>query len=105
VLHEDAAPHPDPTSHLCNVGSRFTPDVYAQVRSDLTRRFGGLTAYSRAPAEGVWESGGIKRDDIVVLEVMVEELERSWWSEYRKHLQELFGQDHIVVRAQTYEAL
>jgi hypothetical protein len=40
----------------------------------------------------------------VILEVMVEELERSWWSEYREHLQELFRQDHIVVRAQTYEA-
>jgi hypothetical protein len=89
-----------------NFGSRFPPDVYAQVRSDLTQRFGGLTAYSRAPAEGVWTSGtGIKEDDIVVLEVMVDELERSWWSDYRLQLQKLFRQEHIVIRAQIYEAL
>jgi hypothetical protein len=63
-----------------NAGNRFPPDVYAKVRFDLTQRFGGLTAYSRAPAEGVWDGGKeIKRDDIMVLEVMVEELEGSWW--------------------------
>src|SRR6202048_1715724 len=58
-----------------NAGNRFPPDVYAKVRFDLTQRFGGLTAYSRAPAEGRWDGGKeIKRDDIMVLEVRVEEL-------------------------------
>jgi hypothetical protein len=47
----------------------------------------------------------MKQDDIVVLEVMVEELGRSSWSDYRMHLQELFRQDHIVIRAQIYEAI
>jgi hypothetical protein len=35
-------------------GSEFASDVYVQVRSELTEPFGGLTAYTRAPAEGLW---------------------------------------------------
>jgi hypothetical protein len=89
-----------------NAGHRFPPDIYATVRSELSQRFGGLTAHSRAPAEGVWDSGsGMKRDDIVVFEVMVQELERSWWSDYRQHLEALFRQEEVVLRALTYEAL
>jgi hypothetical protein len=66
--------------------------------------FGGLTAYTRAPAEGVWESGTtLKRDDIVVVEVMVDSLDRTWWVAYRRDLERLFRQDQIVLRAQTYE--
>ena len=68
--------------------------------------FGGLTAYTRAPAEGVWESGTtLKRDDIVVVEVMVDSLDRAWWGAYRRDLKRLFRQDQIVLRAQTYEPL
>jgi hypothetical protein len=89
-----------------NAGNRFPPEAYAKVRSDLTQRFGGLTAYSRAPAEGLWGSGSeMKRDDIVVIEVMVQELERRWWHDYRRQLEELFRQDEIVLRAQSYESI
>ena len=64
--------------------------------------FGGLTAYTRAPAEGVWESGTtVRRDDIIVVEVMVDSLDRVWWSAYRGDLERLFRQDQIVVRAQA----
>jgi len=89
-----------------NAGNRFPSDAYAKVHSTLTQRFGGLTAYSRAPAEGLWSSGSkIKWDDIVVVEVMVEELERHWWCDYRRQLEQLFRQDQIVLRAQSYEPL
>ena len=89
-----------------NQGSKLAPDVYGQVRSELTERFGGLTAYTRAPAEGLWGTGdAVKRDDIVVLEVMVPVLDREWWHNYRKQMEQLFRQDQIVVRAQAYEAL
>jgi hypothetical protein len=89
-----------------NHGSKFASDVYGQVRSELTERFGGLTAYTRAPAEGLWGNGEeVKRDDIVVLEVMVPVLDREWWNDYRQQLEQLFRQDQIVVRAQAYEAL
>jgi len=89
-----------------NHGSKFAPEVYGQVRSQLTESFGGLTAYTRAPAEGLWGTGDqVKRDDIVVLEVMVPALDRGWWHDYRKKLEQLFRQDQIVVRAQVYEAI
>jgi hypothetical protein len=89
-----------------NNGERFPSDLYNEVRAKLTNMFGGLTAYTRAPAEGVWESGTtLKRDDIVVVEVMVDSLDRTWWGAYRRDLKRLFRQDQIVLRAQTYEPL
>jgi hypothetical protein len=87
-------------------GRRCPSDLYNDVRSTLTDMFGGLTAYTRAPAEGVWQSGaGLKRDDIVVVEVMVDRLDHRWWGAYRGELERLFQQDQIIVRAQLYEAL
>jgi len=72
----------------------------------MTDMFGGLTAYSRAPAEGLWESGReLKRDDLVAVEGMVGSLDRTWWRAYRETLERLFRQDQVVVRAQMYEAL
>ena len=89
-----------------NNGERFPSDLYNEVRAKLTDMFGGLTAYTRAPAEGVWESGTtLKHDDIVVVEVMVDSLDRTWWGAYRRDLKRLFRQDQIVLRAQTYEPL
>src|SRR3954467_12572816 len=82
-----------------NEGSKFASDVYGHVRSQLTESFGGLTAYTRAPAEGLWGTGDqVKRDDIVVLESIVPALDRRWWHEYRKKLEQLSRQDQIVVR-------
>jgi hypothetical protein len=89
-----------------NHGVQFASAVYGKVRSELTDRFGGLTAYTRAPAEGLWGTGHeVKRDDIVVLELMAPALDPGWWHAYRKQLEKLFRQDQIVVRAQAYEAL
>jgi hypothetical protein len=89
-----------------NGGGRLTTDHYNSVRIKLTEIFGGLTAYTRAPAEGVWNSDGkVKRDDIVVVEVMAQSLDRAFWADYRRELERLFHQDKIVIRAQTYEAL
>jgi hypothetical protein len=89
-----------------NLGNRFALEVYHRVRLELTHRFGGLTAHTRAPAEGLWGNGSeVKRDDIVVLEVMVQELDRQWWQKYRGELEKVFRQDQIVLRALTYELL
>jgi hypothetical protein len=90
-----------------NAGHRFPPSHYAAVRDELARRFGGVTAYSRVPAEGVWEEGegGRARDDIVVYEVMVDALDRAWWAGYRADLERRFAQDELVVRAQRTERL
>jgi hypothetical protein len=89
-----------------NAGSRFPAELYDLVRAKLTDVFGGLTAHTRAPAEGLWDSGRtVKRDDIIVVEVMVESLDRAWWKLYKHELERLFRQDQIVLRAQAYELL
>jgi hypothetical protein len=89
-----------------NAGSRFPTDHYDQVRMRRTNTFGGLTAYTRAPAQGFWHSdNAVKRDDVVMVEVMVDELDRTWWSNYKRELEQLFCQEEIVFRAQAYEPL
>lgn len=89
-----------------NAGNRFPEEAYTEVRSDLTDRFGGLTAYSRSPAEGLWARGvQTKIDDIVVFEVMVQALDRDWWRDYKQQLERLFRQDKLVLRAQSYEPI
>jgi len=82
-------------------GVRFGREPYDRVGEELTERFGGLTAYTRAPAAGLWKDGGeTQRDDIVVVEVMVDSLDPQWWGGYRRELEARFRQEEIVVRAQ-----
>lgn len=89
-----------------NQGRHIPADCYDQVRTKIMCQFGGLTAYTRVPAEGLWQSGAsVRRDDIVVVEVMDTKLDRGWWQEYRMELEQLFRQNEIVIRAQAYEAL
>jgi hypothetical protein len=89
-----------------NSGRKFEASDYADVSVQLTEKFGGLTAYSRAPAEGHWEQNGtVTRDDIVVFEVMTDALDRAWWNAFRRELESRFRQDSIVARAQQCEAL
>jgi streptogramin lyase len=47
----------------------------------------------------------VERDDIVVYEVMVDDLDRAWWSTYRAGLEQRFGQEEIAVRALAAEKL
>jgi len=90
-----------------NEGHAFEPSDYVQLRSELADRFGGVTAYTRAPARGVWkdDTGETTRDDIVIFEVMTEELDRSWWSGFRRNLERRFRQDTVIVRALTSTVL
>lgn len=83
-----------------NGGRRFAQEPYVQVRRELMERFGGLTAFSRSPAEGLWESeGGTDRDEIVIFEVMTDAFEPGWWADYRRRLEDRFAQDAILIRA------
>jgi hypothetical protein len=89
-----------------NAGRPFPAAAYTQLRSELTERFGGLTAYSRAPAEGVWDDGGQRRrDDIVVYEVMVDAVDRAWWRSLRERRERKFAPEELVIRAQPAERL
>lgn len=89
-----------------NAGQVFSSDAFDDVARELTERFGGVTAYSRAPAEGRWkQDADTEHDDIVVVEVMDESLDRAWWAAYRQELEQRFRQDVVIVRAQTIELL
>jgi hypothetical protein len=90
-----------------NDGVRIEPTAFASVRDLLARRFGGVTAYTRAPATGLWkkETGEIDRDEVVAVEVMVDTLERDWWRSYSAELARAFRQQTVVVRAIAIEAL
>lgn len=88
-------------------GQALPTETFARVREELVDRFGGLTAYARAPAKGLWKEDGrqVAHDEIVVYEVMADALDRSWWAQYRRELERRFGQEQLVVRAQPVELL
>jgi len=90
-----------------NDGHPLSRDLHRQVGTELAERFGGLTAHTRAPAEGLWRDGPAPavRDDIVIYEVMAEKLDRRWWQAYRRRLEARFRQEQIVIRAQEIELL
>jgi hypothetical protein len=87
-------------------GNSFEDDRFAEVRTTLTERFGGVTAFTRAPAQGVFKDAGKEvHDDVVLIEVMTDALDREVWARYRKHLERTFGQDEILIRATAVEKL
>ena len=90
-----------------NAGVRIGDEHFVAVRRELTRRFGGVTAYLRSPASGLWvrHDGAVDRDDVVMVEVMVDEIDRQWWRDYRTSLEQAFRQEAIVVRAFAIEML
>lgn len=84
----------------------FIEGEFTQMRSELTERFGGLTVYTRAPAEGLWKQNGNQTsDDIVIFEIMAPTLDEVWWKEYRYILQDRFRQESIIIRAQGMQLL
>jgi hypothetical protein len=93
---------------LCdNEGRRFAAADFAAVRERLIDHFGGLTAFTRSPGEGLWEpeEGERSRDDIVIFEVMADWIDRAWWRAYRVELESRFRQEEIVIRAREVERL
>jgi len=84
-----------------NAGEALPAELFTEVRQELAYRFGGLTTYSRAPAQGLWkDEGETHHDDIVVFEVMAAELDLAWWGDYRRNLEAQFRQREIIIRAQ-----
>lgn len=100
-----------------NEDQRFSESMYAGVREELLKHFGGVTIYSRAPAKGLWQQGATlgvggaeavqnpHRDELLIHEVMVEKLDEIWWAEYRRELEQRFRQLTLVVRAHEIQLL
>ena len=82
-----------------NAGLPFPKQEFDEVKEELARAFDGVTAYLRAPAEGLWKQGEEKsHDDIVIFEVMAAELDLGNWRERRRALERRFRQDQVVIR-------
>lgn len=66
-----------------------------------------MTAYTRAPAAGLWEepSGEKVRDDVVVFEVMADAIDERWWAAMRQRLEAQFQQQELVIRAHEIRRL
>jgi hypothetical protein len=104
-----------PTPHLVQLllplkmsdGSDVPAERFAEVRLELTQRFGGVTAYSRSPATGLWKrtESELERDQVIMIEVVVDALDREWWAQYREQLEARFGQDEIHARALPLERI
>lgn len=91
-----------------NTGDPVPREQFAAVREELVNHFGGLTAYVRAPATGLWappDDAPAQRDDLVVYEVVVPALDRIWWRNYLNRLENIFEQDRLHVRALPMELL
>jgi len=87
-----------------NEGTPFPDGVLQRLQTELTDRFGGVTAYYRAPAKGIWRHNGQHQtDDIVVIEVMTDVLDRAWWQAFRAQLEILLRQQVVVMRAQEFQ--
>lgn len=81
-------------------------DFVASVQREMTERFGGATAYLSSPAKGLWSKDrNIEEDEIVVIEVMTDDLDRNWWHQYRRKLEHMLNQDELLVRALPVEKL
>ena len=89
-----------------NEGEAFDQKDYDLVRDELTKKFGGVTAFRSSPAEGIWQEGGkVSRDAIIIFEVMTGELGRDWWTTYRAELEARFRQEKMIVRATRIKQL
>lgn len=84
-----------------NAGRRYSERIWRALKRELVDRFGGVTAYARAPAEGVWAPtrAAAARKDVFILEVMVGKLDRRWWRGLRHELEARLAQKEIVIRA------
>lgn len=70
-------------------GDRVPLATLQALGRELTDRFGGVTCYSRAPAEGLWqqdEDAPPKKDDIIIYEVMAQRFDAHTGARCRRGL-------------------
>ena len=88
------------------MGEAPDPDTaFAHTRAELVEAFDGVTAYLRSPAQGAWTApdGQVERDEMVMVEVLTDSFDRTWWRSYAEKLARRFHQDEIHIRALSAE--
>jgi hypothetical protein len=87
-------------------GTPIEREWFEQLLAELTAKFGGATSFVRAPGEGLWHSGGeTQRDNIAVIEVMVNRLEPEFWKALRARFERELSQQEVVIRAHEIKRL
>ena len=78
----------------------FSINYYADIRKELTEKFGGITTYTRSPATGLWkeEENKTVKDNIITYEIMAPDLDNGWWQDYKHKLEKQFKQAEIIIR-------
>jgi hypothetical protein len=90
-----------------NDGNAILSDTYHQIRDELVKEFGGLTAFTQSPAEGLWTPADkeTRHDEIIVIEVMVTNFDPDWWGAYKKALEGRLLQESVVIRSLAMQLL
>lgn len=87
-------------------GTPFPEPVFTDIETALTEKFGGVTAYKRAPAQGRWKSGGsTDTDEIAIFEVITDAIDKGWWTAFRHKLEEQLDQEKILITARDIDIL
>ena len=90
-----------------NEGREFRSALFSKVREELLERFGGMTAFTRVPVEGLWNTpqAGRIHDAIIIYEVMMQQLDRPWWESYKAELERRFAHDEMVIRVSRIDVI
>jgi len=89
-----------------NAGEAFPAEMFRAIETELSGRFGGVTAHLESPASGLWRHGGeMHADDVVIFEGLSSEAERDWWSTYRDRLARDFRQKAVLMLLQPVEVV
>jgi hypothetical protein len=88
-------------------GAAISDEVLGETRDELIAQFGGVTAYGRSPAAGVWTSpeGRVEQDNVVMVEVLAEGFDVRWWRDYGEKLKHRFEQASVHIRASEVQVL
>jgi hypothetical protein len=87
--------------------AKLRPRPLLPIYIDCLQNASAASPPLRFPAQGAWASANdsLRRDEIVVLEVLTDYLDRTWWSALRTRLEARFRQETIVIRAFPVETL
>jgi hypothetical protein len=89
-----------------NTGFAYEESLFHTINASLVEAFGGVTAFTRSPAKGTWVNADREeRDDVIIVEVMAETLDKAWWGRFRERLESEMRQTEIVMRAHTIDRL
>ncbi len=79
-------------------GQPFPEKLFKELNDELLAKFGGLTVYKRTPALGFWRQAKTTiSQNVRVYELMLPELDETYWSTLKKTLENKFKQTEVLI--------